>query len=87
MAHEIIFKPKAEKAFGDLPKADQVRIAGKLDALEDNPFPQGAEKLSGADGLWRLRSGNYRVIYAEPDDEGIIRILRIAHRREVYRRL
>jgi mRNA interferase RelE/StbE len=85
--HQIRFKLSAEKQFGELPAKAQKQVAAKIDALANNSKPNGCEKLEGCEGLWRIRSGRYRVIYQEPDGEGVIRILKVAHRREAYRRL
>jgi mRNA interferase RelE/StbE len=60
-------------------------ISAVLDDLQNNPRPPGAKKLSGVDG-WRVRKGDYRVLYTVDDKSHLIRIYRIGHRREVYRR-
>jgi len=62
-------------------------VARKIDALADNPRPSGAEKLKGAKDLWRIRSGNYRIIYTIQDEALLVLVIRIGHRREVYRYL
>ncbi|MDQ4059951.1 MAG: type II toxin-antitoxin system RelE/ParE family toxin [Pseudomonadota bacterium] len=81
------FKRSAEKQFGDLPPKARKELAPKIDELTQNPRPNGVEKLKGYRDLWRIRWGNYRVIFTGPDSEGVIRILKVADRREAYRGL
>jgi mRNA interferase RelE/StbE len=76
----------AEKSLAGLPGEARGRIASKIDALAENPRPQGAKKLSGEDDLYRVRVGDYRVVYEIRDRVLIILVLNIGHRREVYRR-
>lgn len=68
-----------------LPRRDQQRIASRIDALSKNPRPPGNEKLRGEDQLYRVRQGDYRVIYTIKDAELLVLIITIGHRREVYR--
>jgi mRNA interferase RelE/StbE len=58
-----------------------------VEALADDPRPQGAVKISGDDNLWRVRVGDYRVVYEIHDDRLIVLVLRVAHRKDVYRGL
>jgi mRNA interferase RelE/StbE len=76
----------AEKVLAALPGEARDRIASKIDALTENPRPQGAKKLSGEDDLYRVRAGDYRVVYEIRDRVLIVLVLNIGHRREVYRR-
>lgn len=69
-----------------LPRADQQRVMAKLRDLATNPRPVGVTKLTGADG-WRIKSGNYRIVYLVDDSARIVTVTRIAHRKDVYRRL
>lgn len=69
-----------------LPRNDQQRVMDKLRGLAENPRPVGVTKLTGADG-WRIKSGNYRVVYLIDDTARIVTVTRIAHRKDVYRRL
>jgi mRNA interferase RelE/StbE len=78
-------KPAAERDLGALERRDRVRVARKIDALADNPRPPGVEKLRGGEDLWRVRVGDYRVIYAIRDEILVLLVIRIGHRREVYR--
>lgn len=75
------------KQFQALTKTDQRLVAAKIDKLGDDANPPGSKKLKGHDALWRIRSGNLRVIYLQPSDEGKIFILKIGNRGSVYRNL
>ena len=68
-----------------LPREAQVRVAAAMEALTANPRPHGVKKLSGEESLYRIRTGDYRIIYQIRDKELIVLIVKVAHRREVYR--
>jgi mRNA interferase RelE/StbE len=83
MSYEVLILRRAQKELAALPKADYVRVRDAVTALMDDPRPTGCKKLVGREG-WRLRSGDYRVIY-EIDDAGEkITVLHIGHRRDIY---
>lgn len=67
-----------------LPNSDVKRILSRIDILKDNPRPRGSEKLS-AQERYRLRQGIYRIIYEISDEELVIIIVKVSHRREAYR--
>ena len=76
-----------KSVFGDLkgvPKKDVRRILTAIQSLADDPRPPGAKKLSGQE-RYRLRQGNYRILYEIEDDRLIVCVVRIGHRRDVYR--
>jgi mRNA interferase RelE/StbE len=76
----------AAKALAKLDKQSRLRIAGAIELLSVDPRPPAAKQLrGGSDGRWRLRVGDYRVVYAIEDDRLVVLVLRVAHRREVYR--
>lgn len=85
-SYHVEFETSAAKALAKLPRADAKRIKDKTDELKSNPRPHGVEKLTGAEA-WRVRVGNYRIVYTIEDAVRIVTITRIAHRKEVYRRL
>lgn len=87
MAYRIEFKPSAGREFSGLPKKIQKRIAVKINSLADTPRPRGGEKLEGSEHRYRVRVGDYRIIYEVRDEVLLILVVRIGHRREVYRRL
>lgn len=81
----IEFTPRAVRDLGALPANDQRRIARAIDRLAEHPHPRGARKLQGADPLWRLRVGDHRVIYLVEHDRIVVTVVRVGHRRDVYR--
>lgn len=85
MPYRIEFKPSAAKAFGKLPRDVQKRIGESVSDLAENPRPPGAEKMKGEDDLYRVRSGDYRVVYKVSDEVLLVLVVRVGHRREVYR--
>lgn len=87
MSYTIEFSRKAERQFKDLPKSIQVKLAPKINALADNPRPRGAKKLEGEDELYRIRVGDYRVIYQVQDKALIVLVVKIGDRKEIYRRI
>jgi mRNA interferase RelE/StbE len=84
-SYKLLIKPSAAKELEALPRKDRSRIVSKIEGLVDNPRPTGAEKLSGEE-KYRLRQGDYRVLYSIQDASATITIVKIGHRREVYRR-
>lgn len=85
MAYTVELKPSAAKALEALPKPDQRRIAARIDALATDPRPGGAKKLEGEDDLYRIRVGDYRIVYQIQARRLIVLVVCIAHRRDVYR--
>jgi len=83
-SYSLVVKKSAERELRDIPKADLRRIMNRLRGLIQNPRPSGCEKLSGHD-RYRVRQGDYRVVYAIDDDQQLVTIVKIGHRREVYR--
>jgi mRNA interferase RelE/StbE len=77
--------PAALRALAALPRPVQERIRDRVEALAENPWPPGAKKLSGQKGHWRVRVGEYRVVYRVDTEVRIVLVSRIGHRREVYR--
>lgn len=82
--YSIFFKESVRKDFAAIPKNDLQRIMERIAALAENPRPPGAEKLSGQE-KYRIRQGNYRIIYAIDDGVLIVMVVKVGHRREVYR--
>ena len=75
----------AERQLRRLPHLDRERVARTMLALADDPFPRGTRKLSGYDDVFRVRVGRYRILYSVSNTEVIIVILKIGHRKDVYR--
>lgn len=86
----IEFTNKAEKDLGKLPKQTIARILEKIDKLADDPRPSGYKKLTdfhvsnAPDDLYRIRIGDYRVIYSIEEEIITITVVKVAHRKEVY---
>lgn len=83
--YAVLFKPSADKQLRRLPEDVQKRIVRAVEALADDPRPAGSVKLADEDNLWRIRVGNYRVVYAIDEDKLIVLVLRVAHRKDIYR--
>jgi mRNA interferase RelE/StbE len=83
--YRVLFKPSADRALRKLPHDVQRRIVGEVAMLADDPQPAGVLKLTGDENLWRVRIGDYRVVYEIHEDRLIVLVLRVAHRKDVYR--
>ena len=83
--YKVLFKASADRALKKLPREAQRRIVGEVAMLAHDPRPAGTVKLAGDDNLWRIRIGNYRVVYEIHDDRLVVLVLRVAHRKDVYR--
>jgi mRNA interferase RelE/StbE len=83
--YSITFARSARKELQSLPAAQIGRIFPAIEALAENPRPQGCKKLQGENYLWRIRIGQYRVIYAVDDNDRIVDIIAVRHRRDIYR--
>jgi mRNA interferase RelE/StbE len=82
--YKILIKPSAIKELNKIPKKELPKIAEKIKLLSDDPRPPACEKLA-AQNAYRIRQGSYRIIYTIEDDKLIIFVIKIGHRREVYR--
>ena len=85
MPYRIEWKPSAARAFRKLPRQVQNRIRPRVDGLATNPRPDGVKKLEGDEIAWRIRVGEFRVVYEIHDAVLIVMVLRVANRREAYR--
>ncbi len=83
--YKIIFSKSAEKELLNLPEREIPRIIHRIETLSDDPFPRGAKKLAGKINLWRIRFGNYRIVYSITQKILTIDIIRIRHRKDTYR--
>ena len=82
--YKIFFKRSAVKDLDPIPKKDLQRIIKRIDSLKEDPRPPGCEKLTGQE-RYRIRQGNYRIIYSIQDQELTIWVVKIGHRRDIYR--
>ena len=87
MSYRFAFKPSVEKDLRPLPKAVVARVFAQIERLKTEPLPRQALKLAGAERLYRLRVGDYRIVYEVDIDARQVLIHYVRHRREVYRSL
>lgn len=85
--YHVEFTPAAEKELRSLDRPFQTQVFQKIESLADDPRPHGVEKLKGDDGFYRIRSGNYRIVYTINDKVLVVLVIRIGDRKEVYRQL
>jgi mRNA interferase RelE/StbE len=83
-AYKIFFKRSVEKDFKSIPKKDLQRILDCIGRLADDPRPPGSEKLPGQE-RYRVRQGLYRIVYSIHDDELTVWVVKVGHRKDVYR--
>ena len=83
-SYRLLIKSSAGKDIEAIPKQDRRRIVAKITSLSSNPRPPGCEKLSGH-GQYRIRQGNYRILYEIHDLKLIVVVVKVGHRRDVYR--
>lgn len=84
-SYTVKFDTAAFKQFAKLQRSEQIRLRPVIAALATDPRPSGCVKLSGGDG-WRIRVGDYRIVYVIEDAIRVVTVTRVAHRREVYTR-
>jgi mRNA interferase RelE/StbE len=87
VSYTIELSHSAARQFKALPKKDKVRIKARIDALAEDPYPPDTKKLTNEKDLYRIRAGDYRVIYTVQNKQLIVLVLKIGHRREIYLRL
>lgn len=85
MSYRVDMENRARRELFDLSEKPQQAFERIIDTLQNNPRPPGAKKLTGSEE-YRIRWGDYRMLYTIDDKSSIVRIYRIRHRREVYRR-
>lgn len=85
--YSIRFKPSVEKDLRSIPRASVSRLMERIEGLSSQPFPRQAVKLSGAERLYRIRMGDYRIVYEVDTRAREVTVHYVRHRREVYRSL
>jgi mRNA interferase RelE/StbE len=83
--YKILIKPSAVKEIEAVPKKDRLRIIKRIRALAADPRPPGSEKLSG-DDKYRIRQGNYRIVYSVSDEVILVIVVKVGHRKDIYRK-
>lgn len=81
---ELRVRPSVAKDLKAIPRQSVLRILDKIEALREDPRPFGCEKLSGLE-RYRIRQGSYRIIYSIFDDQIVVEIVKVGHRKDVYR--
>jgi mRNA interferase RelE/StbE len=84
VAYSLFFKESVQKDLSDIPKKDLKKILTRIKSLAADPRPPGCEKLTGQD-RYRLRQGRYRIVYAIQDEEHYVTVVKVGHRKDIYR--
>jgi mRNA interferase RelE/StbE len=84
MPYTVIFRSSAVKELRKLPEAARKQVVIAVDLLANEPRPRGVKKMAGMEA-WRIRVGDYRIVYSIADQQLVIEIIKIGNRREVYR--
>ena len=82
--YKVFFKKSVQKDLSAIPKNDLKRILSRIKALAEDPRPPGCEKLTGQE-RYRMRQGRYRILYSIQDDELTVWVVKVAHRKDIYR--
>ena len=82
--YKVFFRKSVQKDLSAIPKEDLKKILKRIQSLEDDPRPPGCEKLTGQE-RYRVRQGRYRILYSIRDDELFIWIVKVGHRKDIYR--
>jgi mRNA interferase RelE/StbE len=85
MAYRVLLRRSAARELSALPQPMRVRVTQIIARLANNPRPPGAKLLRSADGRWRVRVGDYRVLYQVDDDRVVVLVVRVRHRSIAYR--
>jgi mRNA interferase RelE/StbE len=85
MPYSVLLAPPAERQLHSFAPAIQKRLVKRMKSLQSDPRPSGVKKLAGEDNLYRIREGDYRIIYTVQDKELIVLVVKIGDRKEVYR--
>lgn len=83
-SYRLLIKPSAARELEDLSRKDRARVVQRISQLATEPRPPGSEKLSGHD-QYRLRQGDFRIVYSIDDAEPSVLVVKVGHRRDVYR--
>ena len=86
MTYRVELMPRANRQLQKLPGNVPLRIARALRRLEDDPRPPGVKHLTGVENLWRIRVGQSRIVYEIHDDRLLVLVVRVGHRKDIYRK-
>lgn len=84
MSYEVLIKPAAQRQLKKLPRAVQADLIALIEQLAQDPRPLGCKKLKGRQSQYRMRLGDYRVIYSIEEEALVVRVIKVGHRRDVY---
>jgi len=84
LMYEVRFSPRAQRDLRSLSAQVVQRVLPRIEALSNEPRPQGSKKLSGDKNVWRIRIGNYRAVYTIEDSIRIVEIRRVGDRKDIY---
>ncbi len=83
--YKVEFASKAVKDLRSIPRTDQGKIIDKAESLSENPYPRGCLKLKGLqEELWRIRVGNYRILYQVDESIEVVEIRRVGYQKDIY---
>lgn len=85
MVFRIVIEKKALKFLATVPKKDYLKIRAHIDLLAENPHPQGSIKLQDSENIYRLRYGNYRILYTVESDKLVIYVVDVGNRKDIYK--
>ncbi len=85
-SYTIEWRRSTKKDLRKIPPSEVRKIIDQVGSLAENPYPTGTTKLSGSDNAFRIRVGDYRILYEVFEDVLIVEVIRVAHRKDVYRR-
>jgi len=83
-AYSLFLKESVQKDFYGIPKRDLRKVLTRIKSLANDPRPSGCEKLTGQD-RYRIRQGRYRIVYAVQDEEHTVTVVKVGHRKDIYR--
>jgi mRNA interferase RelE/StbE len=84
MPYRVQIESAAQKQIAKLERRAQAQVVAKIESLKLDPRPHGVKKLSGEDGLYRVRTGNYRIVYAIYDAQLLVIVVKVGDRKDVY---
>jgi mRNA interferase RelE/StbE len=85
LSYQVAIAPAARRQIKKLAKSAQLAIIARLETLAHNPRPPGCKKLSGEENLYRVRKGDYRIVYQVQDDRLIVLVVRVGDRKDIYK--
>ncbi len=86
-SYNIEWKHSASKELKKLPKSRIAKVITAVEGLAENPFPSGSRKIVGAEHTYRMRIGDYRIVYSVEFDKLVIIVIKVGHRKDVYKNL